>query len=161
MNRLPLLLAALLCTPLSGFGEEKNTQESVDRTRPAEQILGFWKIVKGINQGEEMSREELEGSRVLVKRYMMITYDRDQKERYRATFKIDDSKKPMHINMTSMVEGRPPVESVGIIKIDKDRWMICYALPGEPRPEKFESTEDGRTMLFVHEPTKEPVTADE
>jgi len=153
MFRTPI--AIVFCALIAPFAVAENP-ESYESDDPAiEKILGFWEITKGVNQGEELSDKELDGVLVHVKRYMMITYDRDQNEKYRASFNIDESESPMHIDLLSMVKGRPPAKSLGIIQIKKDSWKICYALPGQSRPTKFESAADSGTMLFVHRPTKQ------
>ena len=60
-----------------------------------------------------------------------------------------------------MVKGQPPANAAGIIKVENDRWKICYALPGHPRPNEFESTDTDHTMLFVHERLQKAKPKDE
>lgn len=153
MLRLTTALFSCFVFAAITLADEPTERQSDDPV--VEKILGFWEISQGFNQGEELSDKETDGVIVQVKRYMMITYDRDQSERYRASFNIDESESPMHIDLLSMVKGRPPAKSLGIIQIDKDQWKICYALPGQPRPTKFKSTAENKTMMFVHRPSKQ------
>lgn len=153
MYRTPIAIAVCLLIAPYTVAETPTAHQSDD---PAiEKVLGFWEIAKGVNQGEELSEKELDGVFVHVKRYMMITYDRDQNEKYRASFTIDESESPMQIDLLSMVKGRPPAKSLGIIQIEKGQWKICYALPGQPRPTRFESTAADGTMLFIHSPKEQ------
>lgn len=113
------------------------------------QLAGVWEIEEGVNQGEELSEDELEGTTMVVKGDTIITYDKNKKEKYRAMFTIDASKKPIHIDMVTYMKGRPPMKSLGILKFEEDdEFELCYSLPGEERPSQFKSPKDSMVMLF-------------
>ncbi|TWT53800.1 hypothetical protein Pla22_14330 [Rubripirellula amarantea] len=125
-----------------------------------EKLQGRWLVVSGVNQGRELSEAEVEGTYVTITTNTIVTYDRDQRQRFRAVFRTDEAKDPIHITMTSVAdnastdklktEPKPsqPVAS-GILKLDgDDEWTLCYGLPGADRPKAFESTASNRAMLF-------------
>src|SRR6056297_2995641 len=90
-----IVLSQLLLSSQGLFAQEPSSAAEKKDPAVLKQIQGMWTITKGVNQGQAMSEEELKGMHVLVKRYMVITYDRADQERYRATFKIDSSEKPV------------------------------------------------------------------
>lgn len=112
-------------------------------------LAGVWEIEEGVNQGEEIPEDEIEGTSMVINADTIITYDKDKKEKYRATFTIDTTKEPICIDMVTYMKGRPPMKSVGILQFeDDDEFELCYALPGFDRPTKFESPKDSKIMLF-------------
>jgi uncharacterized protein (TIGR03067 family) len=136
---IPCLFIASIATADS-YGKDAKIEDK---------LAGVWEIEDGVNQGEELSEDELEGTTMVVKGDTIITYDKDKKEKYRAMFTIDAAKKPIHIDMVTYMKGRPPMKSLGILKFEEDdEFELCYALPGEDRPTKFKSPEGSKIMLF-------------
>lgn len=113
-----------------------------------QELTGKWDVEAGVNQGERLSEEELDGTTMMIVGKKIVTLDKDKNEKYRATFTVDATNKPIHIDMTTQMQGVPPAKSFGILKLDGDDLAICYALPGGSRPETFESPEGSKVMLF-------------
>ncbi|MFG0262088.1 MAG: TIGR03067 domain-containing protein [Novipirellula sp. JB048] len=112
-------------------------------------LAGTWEIDEGVNQGEEVSEEDLEGTTVVITDKTIVTYDKDQKETYRATFTLDTSKRPIQIDMTAKIKEGASKQALGILEFDDDdEFTICYALPGAERPTKFKSPPGSKIMLF-------------
>ncbi len=151
-----LTLAMLLLATSSQAQDSPNA--SVSRN-----LQGRWEMVAGVNQGQELSDSEVEGTYLTVTNNTIVTYDRDQQQRYRAIFRIDELKKPMQITMTSVPQTAPTnnlktedqVDNTvvaGIMKFDgESRWTLCYALPGADRPDEFQSPKGSKIMLFTLE----------
>lgn len=114
----------------------------------AEKMQGRWTIEKGVNQGRDLADSEIIGNLVLVEKNIITTYDREQKEVYRASYRLKLGSDPVQIDMTTKMQGRQETKALGIVKFDGDRWWLCYGLPGEDRPGAFKSAEDSKTMLF-------------
>ncbi len=137
-----------------------NASDAVSDT-VSEKLQGRWRIVSGVNQGRELTDAEVEGTYVTVLNNTIVTYDRHEQQRYRAIFRVDDSKTPIQLTMSTVVanassEGLktnlPPGESeaLGILKFrNNEEWTICYGLPGAERPSKFESPKESKIMLFT------------
>ncbi|MDM4018581.1 TIGR03067 domain-containing protein [Roseiconus lacunae] len=133
-----------------------------------EKMQGRWEIVEGWNRGQSLAKSEIEGSYVMVKTNQITTFDSDQRQTYQAMFRIDDSKKPVRIQMTALPRTSPAEENnslkqptekqpaaSGILKfVDEGKWVLCYALPGAEPPTKFESAKGSKTMMFVMERRK-------
>ena len=163
--RYTLMMAAAIALGVSFSGIASADDKSSDTAN--ERMQGRWQIVDGVNQGCELSKHELDGSTVSVTANLIVTYDRDQQQRFQAVFTVDDSQDPMHISMTSVPETARPSEvardkqdgaseqsqkmaAPGIIKFDgKNRWVLCYALPGGERPTEFKSPKGSKIMLFT------------
>jgi uncharacterized protein (TIGR03067 family) len=112
-------------------------------------MIGVWEIRDGVNMGRELTAQELDGVTVVIDRDTIITYDKDQKEIYRAVFELNLLEKPVEIDMTTATKGMPATESLGILKFTgENKWRLAYAMPKTERPEKFESPKGSKIMLF-------------
>lgn len=111
-------------------------------------LAGVWEIEDGRNQGESLTEEDLEG-KVIIKGNEIVSYDKDEKELYRATFTVNPDADPIEITMTASMRGKT-LESLGILKLEEkdDEMWLCYGLPDSPRPTEFKSPGDSRNMLF-------------
>ncbi|GAA5509611.1 TIGR03067 domain-containing protein [Novipirellula caenicola] len=163
--RYTILMATAIAVGISFSATSHADEKSSDTAN--ERMQGRWKIVEGVNQGRELSKQELDGSTVSVTANLIVTYDRDQQQRFQAVFTVDDSQDPMHITMTSVPDTARPSEvarekqdrpadqaqetmTSGILKFDgKNRWVLCYALPGAERPTEFKSPKGSKIMLFT------------
>ena len=129
-------------------------------------LQGRWEIVGGVNQGRELTATELAETYVTVTTNTIVTFDANQKQRFRAVFILDETKKPVEITMTSLSSDPTTEEktikqktespandvATGILKFaGNDKWVLCYALPGEDRPTEFKSAAGSKTMLFMLE----------
>ncbi len=125
-----------------------------------EKLQGQWEIIGGVNQGRELTNAEVAGTYVTITTNSIVTYDRSQQEKFRAVFTLDESKQPIQITMTNIAKNAPARKGIagetpdtvmasGILKFEgKDKWTLCYALPGEERPTQFASPSGSRIMLF-------------
>ncbi len=152
-----VLIVLLLSTNfLAGLAwSEDESGGSIDA-----QIQGRWEVVAGVSQGRELLPAEFDGTYVAITVNQIVTTDRDENQRFKAIFVIDESKSPVQITMTSiaedMVEDTPPkvkqpTNSVasGILKIvTPSQWILCYALPGAEPPTAFDSPVGSKLMLF-------------
>jgi len=72
-----------------------------------------------------------------------------------ATIKIDASKTPPHIDITSVKDGKTEVNH-GIYKFEKDVLTICALEKGDPkdRPTKFEAGDKYLLLVLEKQPAK-------
>ncbi len=132
-------------------------------------LQGRWEIVRGVNQGRELSEIEVDGTYVTITANSIVTYDRESQARYQAVFTISEQLKDKNekamITMQTVDKdsSTKPITAaqldkntaLGILKFDgESSWVLCYALPGSERPEKFESPEGSKNMLFKLERKK-------
>jgi uncharacterized protein (TIGR03067 family) len=75
---------------------------------------------------------------------LTLTADRFKTQRgeqvlFDSTYTIDPTKEPKQIDMIGTegdLKGKP---ALGIYKLDGDKLTLCYTMPGNERPAKFES----------------------
>jgi uncharacterized protein (TIGR03067 family) len=109
---------------------------------------------KGIKVGPDMLKNEPAADRtVVVKGDQMIAKTGGKDDP--ATIKIDTSKNPAHIDLTSMKDGKPEV-NYGIYKLEKDVLTICALEKGDAkdRPTKFEPGDKYLILVFERQPAK-------
>ena len=112
-------------------------------------IQGTWEVDEGYNQGKAIDEDNLDGVKVVIKEKVIVTYDRQEKELYRANFTVDASKSPIAIDMETDMPGMPATKAEGILKFDEeDEWVLCYGLPGQTRPASFDHTKSHQAMIF-------------
>ncbi|MCA9134765.1 MAG: hypothetical protein KDA45_16470, partial [Planctomycetales bacterium] len=110
---LPTLLALTLTALHLGqtTGQEPvqapATQETAAQETAAQRLQGRWEVVRGVNQGKELTAAQLQDTYVTIATNTIVTYDRDQNERFKAVFTIDESKRPMEINMRTVLPNAP------------------------------------------------------
>ncbi len=148
-----VIAAAFLCGSVLGEDKSGGSIES--------QLQGRWEVVAGVNQGRELLPAEIEGTSVSVTVNQIVTFDREENQRYKAVFVMDESSSPAKIDLTSVtddaVEKQLPtkkdptyVGALGIVKmVSPGKWMLCYSLPGADRPSTFESPVGSQIMLFT------------
>ncbi|WP_372899353.1 TIGR03067 domain-containing protein [Stieleria sp.] len=173
---LAIVCSSMFAVP-PALAEEKPAEEKPAREKPndtlTEKLQGRWEVVSGVNQGRELSELEVEGTYVTISINRIVTYDRDDQQRFRAVFRIDSSTKPAKITMTSVPQLARPSEidpppkpdtavAEGIIRFDNDhRWTLCYALNGADRPKDFQSPKGSKNMLLTLERNPGDPTPDE
>lgn len=163
LMRIAALAAAVLTPTMVSFaddnmgsGTKSGSTAKVDKDEFMKKFIGTWDIDEGYDQGREIPEEELEGTTTVITKDSITTYDRDKKETYKATYKLDFSHEPVHIDMTATMEGRTMI-ALGIIEFEyldldgDNEFTLAYSLkPGE-RPENFESPVGSKIMVMEME----------
>jgi uncharacterized protein (TIGR03067 family) len=135
-----LSLAALLLTAAGAIAEDKSQTG-------AEQLLGGYTIISGERFGQPEPAERIKDVTVNFTRNEIRVTDKDKKEIYVAVYKLDTTKKPWVITMTSTVAPVKGEVAKGLIEKNGDTIRLIYALPGAEMPTGFKTKE--RQLLFV------------
>jgi uncharacterized protein (TIGR03067 family) len=109
---------------------------------------------KGLKVGADVLKKEDATERALVvKGDQMIAKSKGKDDP--ATIKLDTSKNPAHIDITSVKDGKTEV-NYGIYKFEKDVLTICAIEKGDAkdRPTKFEAGEKFLLLVFEKQPAK-------
>ncbi len=114
----------------------------------ASKLLGDWKLSEGTKAGEKSGPD-------LGKDIVTITKDKMSLKAggmdFEFSYKLDDSKDPVAIDMEiTLPEGLKGSKAPGIVKVDGDKFTLCYSPMSGTRPTKFESTKENGFFLFVH-----------
>jgi uncharacterized protein (TIGR03067 family) len=135
-----LTIWGLAALALTAFAEEKSQTAG-------EQLVGKYTIVSGERFGQPEPPERIKDTTVFFTRDEIRVIDKDKKEVYVATYKLDATKKPWGITLTSTVAPVKGEVSKGLIEKDGDTLRLVYALPGAELPTGFKTKE--RQLLFV------------
>jgi uncharacterized protein (TIGR03067 family) len=111
-------------------------------------LAGSYSIVSGEREGQKESPEHIQGTWVTFTGNTVTVTDKDKKETYSATYKIDGSKTPAVITMTEKTGPTKGERARGLIEKDGDTVKLIYALPGGDMPTGFEKTKS-KQLMFV------------
>ena len=124
---------------------------SPDNVRPAGEkkeavkLDGTYTIVSGEEDGKAIPAERLKGAVVRITDGKIVGTDKDRKELFAATYKVDTTKKPWKIDMKSMEPKE--ASTTGLVKKEGDTLTIIYALPGGDAPTEFKTK--AKQQMFV------------
>ena len=126
------------------------------------ELKGGYTIVKGERDGEPIPAERIKGALIRFKDDETIGTDKDKKELYVAKYKLDTSKTPWKIMMTTVEKKKADgtgkkagkdysadeASTTGLIKKEGDTIVIIYALPGGKEPTDFKTKKGDKTQMF-------------
>ncbi len=118
----------------------------------AKSLVGQWKVTSGKRAGAAIDAERLPQMITITKKNLTIESGDDNP--FVFSYKVDVKSSPIGIDFN--IEGGPVPEgkAIGILKMDKGKFTLCYDPTGEDRPEKFDSSEANGRFLFVMEKVK-------
>jgi uncharacterized protein (TIGR03067 family) len=155
MTRTSLLtlgLAATLALSSSAFSDDK---PKPNPSGVPDDLIGGYTIVAGEKYGEKEPAERIEGITVRIAEDAIIVLDKEKKEVYAQTYKIDTTSTPWKITLKSKItpykqeKSGKESESIahGLVEKDGDTVKIIYALPGTPAPTEFKT--NSKQLMFV------------
>jgi uncharacterized protein (TIGR03067 family) len=133
-------LTALLATAGRAFAEENKNA--------AAKLAGEYTIVEGQREGQRETSEQMEGKIVTITEDTITVIDKDKKETYVASYKLNSSKKPCTIMLTEKTGPNKGEMARGLIERDGDSVKLIYALPGGETPTSFDGTKT-KQLMFV------------
>ncbi len=145
-----------LASGLCALGLLTSTVRADDGPKPISgepaKLLGGYTIVAGEKFGEKEPTERIEGTTVRIADDAIIVLDKDKKEVYAQTYKIDTTSKPWKITLKSKITPKNQSSdeehvAKGLIKMEGDTVTLIYALPGGETPTEFKTKE--KQLMFV------------
>ncbi|MFT7632278.1 MAG: hypothetical protein ACI87E_003330 [Mariniblastus sp.] len=122
----------------------KNDGKRPAAKKKAPSLAGTWKVTSGVVLGDESTQLPLS---------IKVTKDEISIATPESTFifsyELDTTQTPIQIDMTIVEGPQPDAKAKGIIKIDGDKFTLCYHPMGGDRPKQFKSTEENQFHLFV------------
>jgi uncharacterized protein (TIGR03067 family) len=100
---------------------------------------GVWVPQSVTRNGKEVPKDTIKSIKLIVKgtKFTIKTADKE----FSGMFKLDESKTPVQIDVTSKtVEGKDH-KSVGIVKLEGDTLTVCSSQDAKKRPTEFTSPE--------------------
>jgi uncharacterized protein (TIGR03067 family) len=115
-------------------GSRRAGPDETDRACTPEDLVGRYVIVSGEKYGMKEPEERIKGTVVTFTKDAVVVADKDKKELYSATYKLDSRKNPSTIIMTSRAESSAGEIARGLIKKEGDmlRPDLCPADRGDP-----------------------------
>lgn len=109
-------------------------------------LEGKWKITAGWKFGNKSTEENLAADVTITKDTITI---KGGDMTHVMTYKVDTKAKPIAITLTGKDGPSKDFVSEGIIELNGDELKLCYAMPKEDRPKKFESPKDSKILYFT------------
>ncbi len=145
-------LLALLLLPL-GLAWADDDEKKDEKKKTADPIVGTWKATSYEQQGQKAED---------VPDYVMTFKDGKYSQKNNGTeyetgkYKLGRDKKQQQIDIDILNGNDEGKKQPGIFKIDGDKLIWCFALPGkEGRPEKFETGKDAPYILVEFKRVKD------
>jgi uncharacterized protein (TIGR03067 family) len=119
-------------------------------------LVGLYKIVSGERDGQPIEAARLTDVTMRIATNAITTYDKEKKQVYAATYKLDRSRTPMPITLRATLtpDKSEGVEAPGLLAIDGQTVKLVYALPGGEAPEQMKA--GPKQQLFVLQRINEP-----
>jgi uncharacterized protein (TIGR03067 family) len=138
MGFLVSLAVAQQAEPAASDTDKKCTPES---------LVGRYVIIGGEKEGMKEPDERIKGTTVTFTKETVVVADKDKKEIYSASYKLDATTNPCDITMTSRVESSGGQIARGLIKKEGNDVHLIYALPAGEIPVAFKTKE--KQLMFV------------
>jgi uncharacterized protein (TIGR03067 family) len=148
-------LVGMLSSVAVAQATDSGTKKAHKATTP-ESLVGRYTITSGEKEGSKEPEERIKGTIVTFTKDTVIVADKEKKEIYSATYKLDTKTTPCQITMTSKVESSAGEIARGLIQQDKDDDKVVrliYALPNGEIPKEFKTKE--KQLMFVMKKEKE------
>jgi uncharacterized protein (TIGR03067 family) len=123
-----------------------------DKTCTPESLVGRDDIVGGEKEGVKEPDERIKGTTVTFSKDTVIVADKDKKEIYAASYKLNATANPCDITMTSRVEKSGGEIARGLIQKEGDTVRLIYALPTGEIPASFKTKE--KQLMFIMKKTE-------
>ena len=136
-------------TAVGLFALSVTAQDRPGEKGGALKLEGTYTIVSGEEGGEPIPEPRIKGSVVKFTADKITGTDKDRKEFFAATYKLDTSKTPHRIVMKSTTPKES--ETTGLVEKKGETLRIIYALPGGEEPTEFKTKE--KQQMFVLKPT--------
>jgi uncharacterized protein (TIGR03067 family) len=136
-----------LLTSLAVAQQAESANSKADKTCTPESLVGRYIIVGGEKEGVKEPDERIKGTTVTFSKDTVVVADKDKKEIYSASYKLNATTNPCDITMTSRVESSGGEIARGLIEKAGDTVRLVYALPTGEVPAAFKTKE--KQLMFV------------
>jgi uncharacterized protein (TIGR03067 family) len=141
-----------LLNSLAAAQQTESASSKADKTCTPESLVGRYIIIDGEKEGVKEPDERIKGTTVTFSKDSVVVADKDKKEIYVASYKLNATTNPCDITMTSRVESSGGEIARGLIQKEGDTIRLIYALPTGKVPATFKTKE--KQLMFVMKKTK-------
>jgi uncharacterized protein (TIGR03067 family) len=126
--------------------------------KEVKKLQGEWRVVEVEFRGQTLKKDDAEAMQFAVKDNGLTFSNTEKPGRERKkTFKLDPSKTPKELDLTSLDGQEKDTTAACIYKLDGDRLTICmpyFAKDRSVRPKEFKVDASGNVMLLTLERVK-------
>jgi len=112
------------------------------------ELEGRWACVSAVVDGQQLPKETVGLLRLTLTRDRYKT-EKGSEVLFDSSYAVDAAKSPKQISMIGTEGNLKGKEAQGIYSIEGDTLRICYTMPGDKRPEKFESASGSKAYLVI------------
>jgi uncharacterized protein (TIGR03067 family) len=138
-------------TSLTVAQQTEPAASEADKVCTPESLVGRYVITGGEKEGTKEPDERIKGTTVTFTKETVVVADKDKKEIYSASYKLNATTNPCDITMTSRVDSSAGEIARGLIKKQGDTVQLIYALPTGEIPAAFKTKE--KQLMFVMKKT--------
>lgn len=138
-------LTALLILPLV-LVAANGAQDDADN-KELKKLEGSWLLVSGESKGEALPEKILKNAKLTIvgdKHTVELGEDTIV-----GTHRLDATKKPKEIDATDTEGPFKGKKMLGIYKLEKDQFTVCFAAPDKDRPTEFTTKSGTGTLLHA------------
>jgi uncharacterized protein (TIGR03067 family) len=109
-------------------------------------LQGSWKLASAMRDGEVLPKDKVKKTTIVIKDDTFLFPDSAEYATSKeGTIKLDATTKPKQMDATSTEKE----VMLGIYELDGDRYKVCFAPTGKPRPSEFASKPGSGNLLQV------------
>ena len=152
-----VMVALLALSPAVALTQEKPDGKKAELK--AKDLVGTYKLVEAHKDGMKSPKERVDASIVRFTEDTIVATDKEKKDVFSATYKLDTSKSPTVIVMTSTLPDYKGAVANGLIEREGDTLRLIYTLPKElggedaPTPPKDFKTKKGQILSVLEKIT--------
>ena len=120
-----------------------------ERDSDKDKMSGTWRCVSAVNGGKPLAQQIVEQLRLTLTKDGGYKTERGKQVLFDSTYRIESRKSPKQIDIIGTEGENKGKTAQGIYEIEGDTLKLCYTMPGEDRPEKFESKEGSAVTLII------------
>ena len=139
---------------VAAIGVSLATDNSLDPAskKDLDGLQGTWKLVSAMRDGEALPKDKVKQTTIVIKDDTFLFPDlAEYATSKEGTIKLDATKNPKQMDATSTEKE----VMLGIYKLDGDRYKVCFAPTGKPRPSELASKPGTGNLLQVWKRKKE------
>jgi uncharacterized protein (TIGR03067 family) len=147
MRLLTSMLVAMTLSTLAAADDK--SKESKDSKFDKTKLIGNWKYVAAVKDGEKVDEARLKNQAVIISKETFTL--KSPESTFVMKYEFDEKKSPVQVKFT-MTESPfgAGSKAEGIIELNGDDLKICYApMEGDKPPTKFEAKEGSKHFFFT------------
>ena len=133
---------------IAAIGVSLGADSSLDPSskKDSDGLQGTWKLVSAMKDGEALPKDKVKQTTIVIKHDTFSFPDlAEYATSKEGTIKLDATTNPKQMDATSTEKE----VMLGIYELDGDRYKVCFAPTGKPRPSEFASKLGSGNLLQV------------